>query len=309
MRQISQRTRWLLYLSILSGIAVITLLMSFILPGVQGSYAVPLLFSSPTSTTVLYDTSRLASATLTPFQPLPTSTPTPTATLTPTSTSTHTPTSTPTSTATPLPTNTPIPLPTQPPLPTTPPVDGLPSTAYISGVVGYAQGHNLSCEARSAVDWARYYGKSISESDFLAQLPYTENPETGFVGSVDGPIGQIPPNSYGVHASPVARVLRDFGVAATERKWYSFDDLRRQVAAGNPVIVWIIGNTWSGYSTTYDAPDGETVTVAYFEHTAIVIGYDEYGVTLVDNNLVYWRATSAFLNSWSVLQNMAITSE
>jgi hypothetical protein len=32
-------------------------------------------------------------------------------------------------------------------------------------------------------------------------------------------------------------------------------------------------------------------------------------VTLVDNNLVYWRSTSAFLSSWSVLGNMVIIAD
>jgi len=50
------------------------------------------------------------------------------------------------------------------------------------------------------------------------------------------------------------------------------------------------------------------VTVAHFEHTAIVIGYDEYGLTFVDNDMVYWRSTQAFLDSWAVLGNTAIVA-
>lgn len=291
-------------LLIICSIVIFSLLMGFILPGIQTGSAASLFIVSPTSTVALLDPSRSASASPTPFQPLPTDTPTPT----PTNTPTPTVTPIPTSTSTPLPTNTRQPA-TQPPKPTNPPVDGIPSEASITGVVGYAQNHNLSCESRSAVDWARFYGVSISESDFLAHLPYTDNPETGFVGSVNDTFGQVPPNSYGVHAPPVARVLRDYGLSADDRKGYSFDDLRRQIASGNPVIVWIIGNVWSGTPISYTASDGQTVTVARYEHTAIVVGYDEYGVTLVDNQYVYWRSTDAFLNSWSVLGNMAITSD
>ena len=134
------------------------------------------------------------------------------------------------------------------------------------------------------MDWARFYGVSIYEDDFQANLPLAGNPERGFVGFVDDPIGQIPPNSYGVHAPPVAKVLRSYGLAAEAYKNYSFTDLKRQIANGNPVIVWVIGNVWNGYPVEYIAPNGKTVIVAQYEHTAIVIGYDEYGVTLVDND-------------------------
>lgn len=294
MAEKTNKSRWLYYPFFVIGIAFLALLISSALPGKHTGLAASL-FPSPTSTIAVYDPSQPALASATPFQPLPTETPTPTPTHTPTPTATATPTAT-------LP-----PPPTVTPQPTNPPVDGIPLEVSISGVTGYVQNHNLSCEARSAVDWARFYGVSITESEFQSQLPLSDNPEIGFVGYVDDPMGQIPPRSYGVHAAPVAQVLRDYGLSAAAQKGYSFDDLRRQIASGNPVIVWVIGNTWSGTASSYTTDDGDTVTVAHFEHTAIVVGYDEYGVTLVDNNLVYWRATSAFLNSWSVLGNMAIT--
>jgi len=299
MNRLKKGLRWILYFLLICGIGVLAVLLTALLPGISIGIAAPVDQASPTSTFVLYDPSLPSTATLTPFQPLPTNTPTPTATNTPPPTATFTPS--------PVPTNTPQP--TTPPLPTSLPVDGIPSSADISGVIGYAQNHNLSCESRSAVDWARFYGVSISEADFLAQLPKSDNPEIGFVGSVDGVFGQIPPNSYGVHASPVASVLRGYGLDATARKGYSFDDLKRQIADGDPVIVWVIGNVWTGYPVSYTTSDGDTVTVAHNEHTAIVVGYDEYGVTLVDNQYVYWRSNSAFLDSWSVLGNMAITAD
>lgn len=237
--------------------------------------------------------------TATPFQPLPTYTPTPTAT--PTSTPTPTPTQTPTPTAT----HTPLP-PTETEQPEYPLPADLPPSVEIDGVYGYAQAYNLTCESRSAVDWARFYGVDIGEMEFQAELPRSDNPEKGFVGEYDGPMGHIPPQSYGVHPPPVAETLRQFGVGARAVRDFNFNDLRRQVAAGDPVIVWVVGNTWNGYPVAYTASDGETVTVTHFQHTAIVIGYDEYGVTLVDNNLVYWRSNDTFLSSWEVLGNMGI---
>ena len=240
-------------------------------------------------------------STPTPFQPLPTDTPTPTNTPTPTATSTHTPTPT----NTPLPTNTPRPTATQ--IPATPTSsDGLPVEYTVYGVVGYMQSHSLSCEARSASDWAAFYGQSVSESTIQADLPSSDDPETGFVGSADGLEGQLPPNSYGVHAEPVAAVLRNHGLSASAMKGMSDFQLRQQIANGNPVIVWVIGNVWDGWPISYTSSSGNTTTVASYEHTVIVIGYDAGGYTLVDGSMTYWRSKSAFLNSFSVLGNMAI---
>ncbi len=248
-----------------------------------------------------------ATPTRTPFQPVPntltpTPTPTPTSTPTPTATATATPTSSPTATPTPTQTNTPIPH-------TATPSDGLPAEAYVDGVTGYAQALPLSCESRSAVDWARFFGVTIHELDFQYALPYTDNPNTGFVGDPRAERGHIPPASYGVHAQPVAALLRSFGVQAESFTGFDWRDVRREVAAGRPVIAWVVGNVWTGYrGRSYTASDGETMLVVPFEHTVIVTGYTTEQVTVVDNNLVYSVPLAQFQSSWAVLGNMVIIS-
>jgi uncharacterized protein YvpB len=187
----------------------------------------------------------------------------------------------------------------------------LPESAFVSGLVGHAQAYGLSCESRSAVDWAAYWGVQISEWEFLSKLPVTDNPDTGFVGSYNGLWGSIPPNSYGVHARPVATLLRQYGLQAKARRDLAWDDLRGEIAAGRPVIVWIIGQMWSGTPIDYTASDGHKTTVARFEHTMIVTGYDQTYVYATD---AYTGASMAFyhntfLDSWSVLGNMAITGQ
>jgi uncharacterized protein YvpB len=241
----------------------------------------------------------LRTASPTPFQPVTntptrTASPTPTATDTPTSTPTETPTSTPTTTDTPPPTDTPS------------PDDQLPEAAYVSDVTGYAQTLPLSCESRSAVDWARYFGVSISELDFQYALPVTDNPNTGFVGNPRGGRGNIPPASYGVHAPPVAALLRGYGLNAQSRSGMSLNDLRREIAAGRPVIVWVIGDVWTGYGVSYTASDGETLTVAAYEHTVIVTGYSAWGIQVVDGDQYFSASTEQFLASWGVLGNMGV---
>jgi uncharacterized protein YvpB len=250
----------------------------------------------------------------TPFAPMtytpsPTFTATATVTRTPTATATRTQTPTPTATATATPTETAAPSET-PTLPSPTPADGLPLEAYIRGLVGYPQSLPLSCESRSAVDWARFFGVDIAEMDFQYALPYSDNPNTGFVGDPRGERGHIPPASYGVHAPPVAGLLRAYGLNAQSYHGYDFQSIRGQVAAGRPVIVWVIGNTWPGTGgKLYTASDGETVPVAHYEHTTIVIGYTQNYVTLLDGDMVYSASIERFLSSWSVLGNQVVVLE
>ncbi|MHB8088843.1 MAG: C39 family peptidase [Anaerolineaceae bacterium] len=268
-----------------------------------GYFVTPTLTITPTSTIMFIGANFDATQTATPFQPLPTDTPTPTATFTPTATLTPTATAT----NTPLPTNTPQPQPTAKPLPTNAPEDGLPSSYQISGVNGHGQSYNLSCEARAAADWAAFYGVSLSENSIQSALPITDNPETGFVGDVNGTWGQIPPNDYGVHANPIASILSSNGVSANASKGVSLTELRRQIASGNPVLVWVVGAVWGGSPVSYTASDGSTTTVAYYEHVVILTGYDETGFNIVDGYSSYWRSNSSFSSSFGALNNMAIT--
>lgn len=186
--------------------------------------------------------------------------------------------------------------------------DTLPESAFISGVNGHAQKHSLSCEARSAADLSTYWGVQIGENEFLDALPRSDNPESGFVGSPNDVWGNIPPHGYGVYAGPVADTLRSFGLNAVAHNNLSWDDLRSEINAGRPVIVWVIGQMWGGTSVRYTAPDGSSSQVAYFEHTMILTGYTRDTVQVVDaySGLyqTYWLST--FLNSWAVLGNMAV---
>src|SRR3989304_10144878 len=122
----------------------------------------------------------------------------------------------------------------------------IPDQAYIAGVNGHAQIYSLSCGARSAADWAAYWGLAIDETEFVRQLPRSDNPNEGFVGRPNDPWGYIPPASYGVHAAPVASLLRDYGLDAHANTGLSWDELRAEVAAGRPVVGRGFGLIWVG---------------------------------------------------------------
>jgi uncharacterized protein YvpB len=189
--------------------------------------------------------------------------------------------------------------------------DGIPERAYISGLKGYPQRFTLSCESRSAVDWAGFWGVSIREKRFLNELPRSDNPDAGFVGNPDAAWGEIPPRSYGVHAEPVAALLRKFGLQAEARTEMSWDDLRVEIAAGRPVIVWVVGQLWKGSPIRYKASDGQSTIVARFEHTMILIGYTPRSVTLVDafSGSTQTYPIRTFMGSWGTLGRMAIVGQ
>jgi len=187
----------------------------------------------------------------------------------------------------------------------------LPKQAYIKGIEGHKQSLTLSCEARSAVDWAAYWGVKISERKFLEKLPHSENPDLGFVGNPSDAWGNIPPASYGVHAKPIATLLQQYGFEAQAKKQFGWEDLKAEIAANRPVIVWVIGQMWSGKPVKMKGKDNKWVTVAKNEHTMIVIGYDTQKVYVVDaySGSTQSYAKNTFLKSWSVLGNMAVTGQ
>ena len=184
------------------------------------------------------------------------------------------------------------------------------TVAQITGrtVIGHAQTYNLSCEARSASDLANYWGITIDEKEFQARLPRSDNPEVGFVGDPNGIWGKIPPQPYGVHAAPVAALLREYGLPAKAYRGMDWGDVQREIAAGRPVIVWIIGQMWGGKRVRYTASDGRVVKVANYEHTMIVVGYDQKTIEAVDafNGRKGRYKIANFLRSWGVLGNMGV---
>ena len=195
-----------------------------------------------------------------------------------------------------------MPSPTATISPTTP----IPSEIMIEGISGRRQSMPLSCEARSAVDWAAYFGKPIDEYSFFDGLPLHDNPDKGFVGNVYGSWGQIPPSDYGVHAKPIAQRLREFGLNAKAVRGMTYQELKAEIASGQPVIVWVVGHVNRGTPVPYTLPGGESTTVTKFEHTVIVIGYTEDKVTVVDGAKVYSRYRGEFMKSWNVLENQAV---
>jgi uncharacterized protein YvpB len=209
----------------------------------------------------------------------------------------------------PLPTLTISPTLTQTPTPQdspTPQATAIPEEHYITNYVGYRQWFDLSCEARAAVDWAGYFGVTIYEFDFQHALPLSDNPDFGFVGSVNGPWGQIPPYAYGVHAAPVADLLQQYGLNAVAYKKYSIVQIKEQLAADKPVIAWVIGNVEGGVPYIYTDSAGNEVQVGAYEHVVTITGYGPDTIRYINNHSFYDVPEDVFDNSWAVLDRMVV---
>jgi len=183
----------------------------------------------------------------------------------------------------------------------------IPDSHYIWNIWGHRQYFPIGCEASAADDWAKYFGVEVNEFKFQVVLPISDNPEFGFVGDVNGPWGQVPPYAYGVHAAPIAEVLRShYRMPAADEKDFTVDALKAEIASGQPVIAWVVGNcTWSA---PYDFIDkeGNSVIVAPYEHVVIVTGYDADSIRYMNNGKFYDITTEYFERSWAVLGNMVV---
>ena len=292
------------------GAVLILLLLALCLAAVLGLAVLYAVGGLPLTLPVLSPlplATALPSATRTPFQPdLSTHTPFPSRTATPTETPTPSQSPSPTSTETPTATATASFTPSPLPPTATPTLPPPPESASVGSIFGYAQSYTLDCEARSAADLAAFFGLQFNHMSFQNSLPQSDNPETGFVGPYWGAQGRLPPEAYGVHAKPVARLLREFGLNARAQTGLDYTRLQQEIAAGRPVMVWVINHTYNGSAVSYTASDGETVLVAPFEHTVLVIAYTSDSVTLLDGEMIYTRTVDQFLSSWSVLGYQAV---
>jgi len=186
-----------------------------------------------------------------------------------------------------------------------PDVAEFPVSVKIDGVHGYAQSYPLDCESRSAVDLAAFFGISINELGFQKNLPVSDDPDEGFVGDYKDPSGKTPPESYGVHAPPVAKLLRYYGLNAESAKFLTWEDIQREIVSGHPVMVWVVNNPL-GEPISYTSLNGNTTVVARFEHTVLITGYHSDYVYLQDGSHYYATTVNRFLKSWSILQFMAV---
>lgn len=189
---------------------------------------------------------------------------------------------------------------------TEPDLSNIPASHYLSGIYGTPQDYTLDCEAQAAVDFARFFGVRIDKQEFIERMPRSDDPDEGFVGDINGPMGQLPPGDYGIYAKPVAKMLRDYGLQAKAVRGWNLDQIRAEIAAGRPVIVWIVNLPFDIDAQEYTASNGNTAPVARFEHTWIVTGYNMSTFTVIDSEWTYNVKVATLKDRWEVLGSQAI---
>ena len=196
------------------------------------------------------------------------------------------------------------------PSPTPTPPPPLPAYVLIENVSRQGQSRNLSCESRAASSLAEYYGLQIPEMTFFEALPKSDNPEQGFVGSVDAPPGSLPPLGYGVYARPVAEALQDFGLCAEAHKHFGLERLKASLAANHPVIVWATYDLRESPRHDYVAADGSPAYAIPYQHVFLAVGYDETHVHLIDvwNGALKVFPLASFAAAWERFEQMAVTT-
>jgi len=181
---------------------------------------------------------------------------------------------------------------------------------YEAALSGHTQRHGLSCEARAACDLLAAHGMRVGEDEFLARLPRSENPDEGFVGDVDGPGGQLPPEGYGVHAGPVALALRASGLDARAERGRDLAWLRAEVDAGRPVLVWLTPGCRPSRRVTLRDARGKAFVAVPWEHAALVIGEKPSRIVFLDPSWGEVREAddAAFDAAWALFDRAAVSA-
>ncbi|MCE1255422.1 MAG: C39 family peptidase, partial [Anaerolineae bacterium] len=163
----------------------------------------------------------------------------------------------------------------------------------------------------AAVDLANYYGIKIDEYKFQSSLPLSDNPDYGFVGSLNGEWGQIPPAPYGVHAEPIANLISQYKLPVKAFRQMTLNQVKDYINSGHPLIAWVIGRMEVSDPVEYIDKKGRSVTVAPYEHVVILHGYDDnLGIIhFMSEGISYNAKYETFLASWKILGNMAVVKD
>ena len=228
---------------------------------------------------------------------------TPSTTSTATSTVTTTATSTPTSSAPPTPAT--VSVPTAGATAVGQQSTAVADHAVIENFPSLAQSYHLSCEYAAASAVTLYWGNQVTEQVFLRQVPRSPNPHLGFRGDITGVFGGI--NDYGVYAEPLVPVLQEYDYNASVF-YGGVNRLKANVAAGNPVIVWITTGKYTVRTPVAESYNGNTFTLVPGEHALVIYGYDSGGVYMMNvaDGGYYYTEWASFLTRWSYFDQMAL---
>lgn len=188
-----------------------------------------------------------------------------------------------------------------------------------------AQSHNLDCESAALRMALLAKGVDQSENWILGQMgadlrkavvdQYGDvlqwgDPYQTFIGNVNGL--DYNASGYGVYYPPIAAAGFKAGRLTDGHEGWTPHDLYVEVAAGNPVVVWVpVYGYWSSTTMKYwTAWDGRPIRYTLVEHAMTLIGVNSAAgtVTLNDPNRGFVRTVSmaSFEAAFAKFNNMAV---
>jgi len=184
------------------------------------------------------------------------------------------------------------------------PAAAAPQRVVIPGFPSVKQWYSLSCEYAAAAAVSLYWGRLVSQRDFLGEIPRNPNPHFGFRGNIFADWGGT--RNYGIYAEPLVPVL--------EARGYEVDvfyggtaRLKSELAAGHPVVIWMTGKR-GAQPVTYQTHEGEPFKLVPYEHATVAYGYDGGGIWIMDvgDGNRYYYGWSNFLARWNYFDQMAL---
>ncbi len=181
-----------------------------------------------------------------------------------------------------------------------------PPEYVIQGVPTIAQVWSLSCEYAATSAATGLYGLTLSQQTMHAEIGNHLNPHRGFRGNIRGSWGGT--DDYGVYPEAIVPALHRHGYTRSRAFRAGTDTLKRELAAGNPVVVWIVGD-YTAQHRVYLMDGAESYFVIPYEHAVTLYGYDERGVHIMDpgRGVKYHESWDRLEFGWAQLDHMALT--
>lgn len=173
------------------------------------------------------------------------------------------------------------------------------------------------CEVTSLAMLLQYKGVQVDKMQLASEVnkvPFKENnlrgnPHEGFVGNI---YTKSEPG-YGVYHQPIFKLAEKYVPEKTiNLTGREIEDIYKVISSGSPV--WIIANTTfqplaEDSFETWNTNEGD-VKITYYEHSVVVVGYDQNYVYMNDplaNNPNKKVSRSEFERAWEQMGKQAIT--
>jgi len=177
-------------------------------------------------------------------------------------------------------------------------------SVIVPGVTPYRQQRSLSCEYASVYIATMAFGKPVAEADSIAATPLDPNPHRGFRGNIDGEWGNT--IDYGVYAEALVPHLAEHGFVGEVSYGAEAINLRAQIDAGRPTIVWL--GYWGDTGEYETDTTGSTYKLVPGYHNVVAYSYDASGVFVANpgTGTLEYYPWDRFLEMWAALDGMTL---